>query len=63
MSPWVRLLLDRLDDVRLRRTARRYQERVRVIDSLAIPEAFKKAAREEALNRLGKRIERYLDRP
>ena len=53
----------RLEDVRLRRAARRYQERVRVIDSLDVPEAFKQAAREEALNRLGQWIERYLDRP
>src|SRR5438045_1242849 len=38
MSPWVRLLLDRLEDARLRSAARRYLNRVRVIDSLAIPD-------------------------
>jgi hypothetical protein len=63
MSPWIRLLLDRLEDVRLRGAAKRFSDRVRVIDSLDIPASFKQAAREEALNRLGKRIERYLDRP
>ena len=48
--------------LRLRCADRRYQAKVKAIDSLpSTPEELKRAARERALTKIGETLERYVD--
>jgi hypothetical protein len=62
MLCWLFHLRAWLADLRLRCADRRYRSKVKVIDSLpATPEELKQAARERALNKIGEKLERYVD--